>query len=94
VVTAEDDEAEGALLLDDCSSLVCGGFSRLTLNTTEFFGIGEDDVHVLYNRRVSFVSTRREVQDTHLVEGQQSSGELTTVRHGYPHPVVDLEGSC
>lgn len=47
VEAAEDDEAKGALLFGDGGSLRGGGFGGLALDTTEFFGVGEDNVHVL-----------------------------------------------
>lgn len=54
VHAAEDDETEGTLLFRDSRGLVSSGFGCLALDATEFFGIGEDNVHVL-RRYISYL---------------------------------------
>ena len=65
-------------------------FGGFRFDSTELFGIGKYEVHVLMNHTSDQLRNRSPRDVTYLVKGEHGTGHLTAVGEGHSHPVVDL----
>lgn len=67
------------------------GWLALLLGLAKLFGVGENEVHVLFPKLAAILS-RGISACTHLVKGQHLSNHLAAILERHSHPVVDLVG--